>query len=71
MDIGIEIKTKDKIFYATFSDQSERDSIYKALKKLVPDTCTTTDKEITFYTEIWVNGGMSNKDYLFKLNSYA
>ena len=43
MDIGMEIKTKHKNFYITFQDSKERDMVFRALKKIVPPTCTTPD----------------------------
>lgn len=41
------------------------------MNELVPETCMTAEQSIFNLTQLWVDGGLSNFDYLLHLNSYA
>ena len=80
MDIAIEIvavspnpskKGKKKTMYLVFKSTKERDLVYQTMLRMVDKDCTTTEKNVEFYTQLWVKGAMSNFDYLMLLNSYA
>ncbi|CDW73591.1 protein fan [Stylonychia lemnae] len=65
------LTNKNKSLYVIFSNVEERDVFYQALRKMVSDSCVTTERSVLDYTQQWVNGGMSNQQYLLLLNSYA
>ena len=37
----------------------------------MPKDCVTHEKNVEYYSQMWVNGYLSNFDYLMLLNSYA
>lgn len=76
LNIGIEFlcSQKKKGIYVTFQNTYERDIFYNALLALVEkneNECITTDQSLINFTTQWVNGGLSNFDYLMLLNQYA
>ena len=72
LNIGLELITKkNKNMYVTFQNTEDRDAFYEAVKLNVDDTCITAESSIVNYTYQWVNGGLSNFQYLMLLNSYA
>jgi factor associated with neutral sphingomyelinase activation len=50
--------------------ESDRDMLYEIINKYTPTTCET-NFSIEKYTKLWVEGVMSNYDYLLALNSAA
>jgi len=72
LNIGLELMTaKGKSLYVIFLNTEERDQFYQELRKLVPDSCVTAERSVIDYTQQWVNGAISNFQYLLLLNSYA
>lgn len=73
MNIGLEFRMRDQqsTMYLAFSTIEERDSFYTAIKEFVGESCVTAEQSILDYTQQWVNGTLSNFDYLLLLNSYA
>ena len=57
--------------YIAFPDKEERDHFYEAMLQIVDTSCVTTESSILDSTQKWVNGALSNLDYLLLLNSYA
>jgi len=73
LNIGLEFRMSDQqsTMYLAFQNTEERDSFYAAIKELVSESCVTAESSILDYTQQWVNGALSNLDYLLLLNSYA
>jgi factor associated with neutral sphingomyelinase activation len=73
LNIGLEFRMRDQqsTMYLAFQNTEERDSFYAAIKDLVSESCVTAESSILDYTQQWVNGALSNLDYLLLLNSYA
>ena len=66
MDIGLEIvsyklndnyeQIKKKTMYMVFKNSQERDMIYMMLLQNVNlNECATTEKNVEFYTSLWVS----------------
>eukprot|EP00347_Sterkiella_histriomuscorum_P003989 403362173 len=54
LNIGMEFVTnKRESLYVTFPSKEERDQFYDALRKLVNDTCITTERSVVDYTQMW------------------
>ena len=73
LEVGMELKIKkrdsegqhrEKILFLTFGSPEERDAVYKKVLEYVPSTCKTEATDISIYTYQWVNGKLSNFDYL-------
>lgn len=73
LNIGIEFRVaaEQKTMYIAFPDTEERDLFYEAMLQIVDTSCVTTESSILDSTQKWVNGHLSNLDYLLLLNSYA
>ena len=73
LNIGLEFRMRDqqRTMYLAFQNTEERDSFYAAIKELVSESCVTAESSILDYTQQWVNGALSNLEYLLLLNSYA
>ena len=68
--VGIEIITAKKSLLFEFENQTYRNTIYDIISSFTNEQCES-NVSIEKYTKIWVDGGMSNYDYLLKLNSAA
>jgi hypothetical protein len=72
MNIGLEFTSDKKQLFITFMNSEDRDMLYNALHKNVNhQKCVTADQSIMEYTTQWVNGGLSNFDYLMLINTYG
>ena len=72
LNIGLEIITnKKKNLYLTFLHTDDRDLFYKSMMDYVEPSCITAEHSIVDYTYKWVNGELTNFDYLLLVNSYA
>lgn len=73
MNIGLEFRmqSEQRTMYIAFLNIQERDSFYEAMRQFVGESCVTAEQSIMEYTQQWVNGALSNLDYLLLLNSYA
>ena len=70
---GLELitnKTKTKSIFIIFENESNRDMIYDLILKQTSLT-TETNFSIEKYTKLWIEGGISNYDYIILLNSAA
>lgn len=66
---GLEFWTEEESIYLAFKTSEERDHVYNKLIEHVEDA--ETEESLMHYTELWVNGGISNYDYLMKLNYHS
>ena len=78
MNIGLELafaKASSKNgMYVTFQTVVERDMFYDAMLEVVSKNeggCVTAEQTIMEYTQMWVQGNISNYEYLMYCNSYA
>lgn len=74
LNIALEFRvagSKQKTCYLAFQNAEERDLFYASMKSFVQPACVTAEQSIIEFTQQWVNGAMSNFDYLLLLNSYA
>lgn len=69
--IGIEIITNKKSLLFQFENEEYRDIIYNIILRYSNDNNCETNISIDQYMRDWVEGKMSNYDYLIKLNSAA
>ena len=68
--VGIEIITPKKSLFFEFENETYRNTIFDIISKYTNEQCET-NISIDKYTKLWIDGGMSNYDYLLKLNSAA
>ena len=66
----IESKRLDKIFLFSFESEENRDMIYDLLYKNTGQDCET-NLSIDRYQKLWIEGTISNYDYLTAINSAA
>ncbi len=77
-EIGIEIcsnkhgknSSKNKNLLLQTECESDRDMLYEQINTYTPSNCET-NISINKYTKMWMDGAMSNYDYLIALNSAA
>jgi hypothetical protein len=71
INTGMEFLCKQgKGLFLAFKIRQDRETVYRTLKGLVGENCET-ENSIRDLCYAWVNGAMSNYDYLMKLNSMA
>jgi factor associated with neutral sphingomyelinase activation len=69
--VGLEIlATKNKEFMIQTESESDRDMLYDLINTYTSVNCLT-NFSIEKYTKMWIDGSMSNYDYLIALNSAA
>ena len=73
--IGIEIttsssKASSKSLFLAFKTVVDAESVYSSLLNLVDPACET-ESSIHDYANLWIEGKLSNYDYLMHLNSAA
>ena len=56
--------------YLAFKNEDQRNKVYNAILEKMDENCAT-EKNIVECLQQWVNGKMSNFDYLMHLNSAA
>lgn len=70
MNIGLEIVTNKKSLLLEFENQNLRDTFYSLIFEHKNDECEI-DISIEKFTSLWIQGKISNYEYLIKLNSAA
>lgn len=63
--------TKQQTLYLNFGDETARNAVHDAIVPYLPGACKTEITSISDYTYDWVNGKLSNFDYLTIVNTYA
>ncbi|CAH1391564.1 unnamed protein product [Nezara viridula] len=67
--VGLELQCGENHLYLSLKNRSKRDELYEAL--LVQPTLNLDDSQQEIMALHWVNGSISNYDYLLYLNSQA
>ena len=62
---------REETLYLCFENTEDRNMIYEKILDLVPRQCKTDRGDISQYTYQWVNGQLSNFEYLQVVNTYA
>ena len=71
--VGLEIWifNKKKSFLFIFEDQNIQENLYKLLKNKCSKIFPEISSNKNYYRELWINGEISNFDYLMYLNAIA
>jgi factor associated with neutral sphingomyelinase activation len=64
------LASKNKEFMVQTESESDRDMLYDLMNTYTPVNCLT-NFSIEKYTKMWIDGSISNYDYLIALNSAA
>ena len=67
---AVKLENNTKTLFIIFDSESNRDMIYDIINSQT-DIDTKTNVLIDNYTKLWIEGGLSNYDYLILLNSAA
>ena len=71
LDIGIELITRKKNVFLVFENELKREQIFQIIIQFINKDQCETNINISKFTKLWVEGGLSNYDYLIKLNNAA
>ena len=71
LDIGIELITRKKNLFLIFENETKREQIFSIITKFINKDQCETNINISKFTKLWIEGGLSNYDYLIKLNNAA
>ena len=71
LDIGIELITRKKSIFLVFENEIKREQIFQIITKFINKDQCETNINISKFTKLWIEGGLSNYEYLIKLNNAA
>jgi factor associated with neutral sphingomyelinase activation len=69
MKRGLEFWTDEDSMYLAFKSSEERDLVYNKLMENIEEV--ETEQSLMHYTQQWIQGEMTNYDYLLVLNYHA